>query len=365
MLVDYFLLDDKDSRNFKVYLQNPKGARNHPFSTNTEYSSEKITGRDGKVLFDQWYTPTEAELSCFCLYSTDNDFLELEKMKSWVGKVGLRKLVLSYELQRYRNVVITNISDITDYENQGCMFTINIKALAPFSFSHFMTTDIESGLEYGTFNYDSGILYAEEYSDMYVNTNIVSGDVFTIYNGGNYIARPNFIFDGDATTLLVEQYSDIALSDKIGEFSYGAFSGTLEVNSLVSNTYLDETLTTSIEGDYISIDGDDTGDKIIDGYLIRASENYITLDENASSVDDFYNGKTIYVKNGLNTYVREILDYDGAFKIAVIDSDLPKKLDSNWFYSILDLDKGKTYFKVTGTGFSSLDLTVDFRFAYI
>ena len=56
---------------------------------------------------------------------------------------------------------------------------------------------------------------------------------------------------------------------------------------------------------------------------------------------------------------------DGTTKIVTLDSDLPKIVDYNWSYSIVDLDRGKTYFKVTGTDFSSLDSTVDFRFAYI
>ena len=365
MSADYFLLGDRDSRDFKVYLHNPNGVRNRPFSSNMQYSSEKITGGDGEVLFDQWYTPTNAKLQCFCLYDTDNDFLELEKMKSWVAMRGSREMTLSYELQRYRNVIITNISDLEDYDSQGCIFTIDVKALIPFSFTHFTTADIGLGMHYGTFHYDSGILYAEEYSGMYTRTNIVSDELLTIYNGGTYTARPNFIFDGDATTLLVEQYSDLALTNKIDEFSYGAFSGKLEVNSLVSNTYLDNTLTTSIEGDYISIDGDDAGYQLRNNFLDSATLSTVTLDDEASAVDLDYLYKTIYIKSGIETYVRTITDYNGTTKIVTLDSDLPKSVDFNWSYSIVDLDRGKTYFKITGTGFSSLDVVVDFRFTYI
>ena len=365
MLADYFLLDGRDSRDFKVHLENPTGVRNRPFGINSQYSSEKVTGRDGEILFDQWYVPKDIKLECICLYDTDSELIEINKMKSWLEKIGTKKLSLSYELSKYRNVIITNVSDLKDYENQGSKFNFNIKVLVPFAFSRFTTSDLGNGLEYDTFYYDSGILYAEEYSDMYKYEDISLGREISVYNGGTYKARPNFIFNGDATTLIVEQYSDSDFTNKINEFGYSTFSGKLEINSLLSNTYLDNNPVESIEGDYPSIIADDCDKKIRSNYLEDATLNTITLDDRASSVNNFYNNNVIYIKNGIKVYVRTIIDYNGSTKIATLDSELDEILDYNWEYSIVNVNGGMSYFKIIGTGFFNLDLFIDFRFTYI
>jgi hypothetical protein len=92
----------------------------------------------------------------------------------------------------------------------------------------------------------------------------------------------------------------------------------------------------------------------------------MTLASTASGVNDFYNGASIYVlnRNTCKVESRQILDYVGSTKIATIDSAFNNVNVSDGYNINMPLD-GKNYFKITGTGFSGLGLTVDFRYVYI
>lgn len=372
MSADYFILGGRDSRDFQVYLSNTGIVRERQFSIGSEITSARIIGRDGEYVFDQFYKPESFTLDCFTTNNlNDNTFIR--KLSGWITKLGNRQLILSYEPYKYREVYTDKNSKLQDFGSQGGMFSFDVRAYSPFGFSRFTTLDIINGIYYDSGAiYDSGLLYAEDYSDSYQATNITSGDTMTIINGGTFTARPNIIFEGQATTLLVEQYSDSALTNKINEFSYGAFNGTLEVNSLLSNTYLDDSITESIDttfpyAGYISLNPTDESNEINSGGLgLVNTVSTVTLGSyNASAVDDYYNGKYIIIKYGLNTYMRQITDYVGATKLATLDSDLPVIPTYAYDYSIVDLSTGENYFKITGTGFSSLDVTFDFRFVYL
>lgn len=369
---DYFKLDDKDSRDYGIYLRETGNTRQRPFSLNSDITSSRIVGRDGEYAFDQYYVPDSFTINCFAVSDTTNND-NIRDLEYYVTKLGARKLILSYEPYRYRMVYTQKNSLLEDYGNQGSIFSFDVRAISPFKFSTFTTLDLLAGIYYDDgWYYDSGILYLEDYSDSYQSTNISSGATMTIVNIGTWKARPNIIFEGAATTLLVEQYSDSAMTNKINEFSYGAFNGTLEVNSLLSNTYLDGSITGSIdttapyEG-YVTLSEMSEKNEIISGEVGSTNTTTVVtlVGHSLSGTNDYYNGKYVTLKYGLDTYIREITDYNGTTKQITLDSGLPTVPNSGWDYSILDLASGANYFKITGTGFSSLDVTFDFRFVYL
>lgn len=65
------------------------------------------------------------------------------------------------------------------------------------------------------------------------------------------------------------------------------------------------------------------------------SANQITLDANASAVDDIYNDMDVFITSGTgNGQLRRITDYDGSTKLATLSSDWTTNPDTNSGYSV-------------------------------
>jgi len=369
MSADYFVFGDFDSRNYNLYLHDTGNGRERFLAPAKQSITARPLGTSGELLFDQYFLPKDISLE---VYMVDEDLAEsrIQEIANYLGTLGSKKLILSYENYKYHNCVVDNKIESVQY-SQGMIFaTLNFKALIPHGFSSFTTSEIVSGtIAYDQgWIYNSGILYAEDMSD-YNYTNIVSGTTATIYHGGNSnYAIPNFKFTGAATTLKVEQFYDVELTRKLGEFTYGAFSGSLDVNyplfSCFKNGVMDNK--TWFNSGITYLYGRTTPRFLTSGSIQNFSGNTVTLASTASGVNNYYNGAYIYMLNNQTCEMqrRGITAYNGTTKIATLDSAFSGISIADSYDINLPTD-GKNYFKITGTGFTNLNLLVDFRYVYI
>lgn len=368
--MDYFTFDGIDSRNLGVYIHDG----NNPYkskiiSSNKTTTTGDIVGKNGSILFDQKYTSKNIPLNLFVEDKTLNEdfFNDLARE---LCQLGEGDLILSYEGYKSFRGYFDGQVEIEYYQNQGVMFNLNFIAVNPFGFTTFTSSQLN---EVSTFDsdiyYDSGATY--DVSGSYSLSNIVSGNTIDIHHGGNCdLALPIFKFDGSATDILVRQFKDSARTIETNRFSYGAFSGTLDVNWQETNVYKNGNLdNNTFEWDeFTKLKGKNKLNILNQDWLQnKVSNTQITLSQGASAVDDIYNGKILNIisKVNLKPYSVTILDYNGTTKVATIDSEIIEDLDLYNKYFIVEKDDGMNYFTITGNGFSNLNLLVDFRFVYL
>jgi len=367
-MADYFIFNDFDSRNHGIFIHDgSQNGRSRQFSPSKASILDRPIGTSGMMLFDQYYDERNIPLELFLdnENATENDF---RAISSYISGLGIGKLVLSYEQYKYYNCIMDNQLDMVQYTQGGIYSTLEFKCINPFGFSQFTTQNIQSGLIYNTgWQYDSGLLYREDMGD-YTFTNIVNNQSISIYNGSNCnFASPVFKFSGQATTLKVEQFSDITLLNKIGEFTYGNFTGILDVNfplfSCFKNGIIDNT---TFNSNGIWLLGRTNPVISNGGSIVSYSGNTITLPSSASSVNGYYNGMSIYMNDNANCMPerREITAYNGATKVLTLSSPFTS-INFGDSYNIYSPKDGKNYFKISGTGFVNLGLTVDFRYVYL
>lgn len=368
MSIDYFIFDDFDSRNYNMYLHDKSNGRSRVFSAPRINVTDSVIGTSGEMLFDQYYGARELPLEVF----VENNLLDetdFRNMTTYLASLGQKKLILSYENYKYHMATFDNAITATQYSSGLIFDTLNFKALSPFGFSNFTTYDIAVGnINYDEgYIYDSGLLYSEDMPS-YIYSSIVSGSGVTIYHGGNCnFAYPVFRFTGQATTLKVEKYSDVAMTDKISEFSYGTFNGTLDVDCTQRNIFKNGVMSNNtFSGEFMNLNGITTPQFYNRGVFYGVLNSTVTLSPTAHATNDYYNGMVIYSLNKNNCIMerRVITDYDGATKVATLDSPFATaSIDDS--YAIYNLKDGMNYFKITGTGFVNLGLTVDFRYTYL
>lgn len=364
--MDYFILDGVDSRDYGIYLHNGRGQRERSISPPKTQAVNRIIGKSGRALFDEEFDSKTFDLSIYSEVQLTNS--DIRMISAWLNKLGTRKLILSYESYKYYNVVTANQLDVNEYMN-GFTGQITYVALSPIGLSVFSTEDIEdNGLNYDEgYLYDSGLLYAEDMGD-YLYSSITSGDDFAIYHGGNCdLALPNIVFTGTATTLKIEQFSDAGLTNKIGENNYGSFTGTLEINSLLDNVFLDGVMSNNtFDGEFINLLGRDKPELDTSGTIQAYAGSIVTLNSLASAINDAYNGLTIYLEKYNGDRVGyEITDYVGSTKQATLNSTIDADVEVGGNYRIYSKTDGFNYFRITGTGFSGLSVRFNFRYAYI
>lgn len=368
MSADYFIFGDVDSRLLGLYLHNGlNNGRIRHISSGKANTTDRVLGRSGEILFDQWYEPKTISINVYSEGYKDN--YDLRQISGYFGRLGQKPLTISYEPYKFFNSTFTDAVLSTEYSSGLIIDEINFIALDPFGYSLFTTGELASGgLLYDDNRfYDSGLLYLEDMTP-YAYTNIVSGQSISIYHGGNCdFAYPVFKFTGQASTLLVEQYSDAGLTNKINEFSYGAFNGTLDIDSNLHNVFKNGLMSNNtFNGNFVSLYGVTSPQFQNYGSIQSISSNLLGLDSTASSTDDYYNNMVIYLleDTGKMLEKRTITDYDGTTKVATLSSAFTSaSLNQN--YRIYNLVDGKNYFKITGTGFVNLGLTVDFRYVYL
>lgn len=368
MSADYLLFGDFDSRNLNMWLHDTGRARIRHLAPPKISVTDRALGTSGEILFDQYYSPKELSVDLFL----ENSILEerdLRQIATWLGQQNNQKLIFSFEPYKYYMATCEDQIDTEEFSGGLILNTLKFKLLNPFGYSNFTTKEIaQNGIYYDQHHYyDSGILYVEDMGS-YSFSNMTNNQNFDIYNGGNCnFAFPIFEFTGIASTLKIEQFSDSARTIKIGEFNYGAFNGTLNVDCNLRNVFKNGTMSNNtFTGDYLSVNGITSPQFFNSGTLMNISGNTITLGVLASAVNDYYNGMSIYILNQNNCIMdkRTITDYVGSTKVATLDSAFTNAIVGQE-YRIYNPKDGKNYFKITGTGFSSLGLTVNFRYVYL
>ena len=366
---DYFVFNNFDSRNYGIYIHDGSSNGRERFLAPAKATvTDRPIGSSGSMLFDQYYAEKVIKLET---YVENNQMSEdnLRDVSTYLAQLGEQRLTLSYEGHKYYTCILEDQINMTEYPNQGGIFsTLNFKTINPFGFSVFTTSEINSGLYYDAgWYYDAGLLYAEDMGK-YSFANLTNNQVLPIYNGSNCNhAIPTFKFTGQATTLKIEHFVNSALTDKWGELTYGAFNGTLDISgSLVScfkNGVIDNT---TLGGGFTFLKGITTPNFVRTGNILNVSGNTITLPPSASSVNDFYNGNPIYMLNKSTGKMerRVIVDYVGSTRLVILDYPFTNIAIGDE-YNIYNQFDGKNYFRISGTGFVNLGLTVDFRYVYL
>lgn len=364
--MDYFIFGDFDSRNYNMFIHETGRVRVRHLAPPKVNVTDRPIGTSGEILFDQYYAPKDIPLDIFMKSAVDNT--TLQEIGSFLGNLGQKELVLSYEPYKYHNCTFDGQLSTEEFSQGLILNQIGFRALSPFGFSRFTTSDINDGIYYDDgFYYDSGIKYVEDMG-AYAFTGMTNNQQFSIYHGGNCnYAFPVFQFTGAATTLKIEQYSDSTYATKINEFSYGAFSGALNVDCNLKNVFKNGVMSNNtFEGKFANLNGITSPQFMNRGTISAVSGTSVTLGDFASSVNDFYNGMSLYTLDSKLCVMekRTITDYVGSTKVATIDSAFTNPYVGS-DYAVYNLKDGMNYFKISGTGFSSLNLLVNFRYVYL
>jgi predicted phage tail component-like protein len=258
---DYFTFNGIDSTDFGLQLVNNNQLKKS-ISPSKQTNTEKVTGKDGLMIFDQTYDTRNIPLKC---YLTDTSLSNVRKMMTWLGERYSQELILSYQPYKMYMALFQNELSMEEYMNGG-IFTLNFVSYVPFAKSAYSTMDIENGLYYDTsFLYDSGLYYAEAWAFQYEWLSITVDTDMLIYNASNIDGcTPNIIINGSATTLEITHYYDVARTQIKDFIKYGGFAGELIIDGGVRNTFLDGTVDNeTFQGEYFELE--------------KESDNYFTL----------------------------------------------------------------------------------------
>lgn len=361
--MEYFLLDGIDSRIYSTFVVNREGLSRHIVPSKT-IKTERIAGLDGSIFAEQLYDRRDIPLY---LLIEDNDLNTLRQFSTWLGKRGQRELILSYEPYKFHYVVLNDQVDMEDFLNGGYT-NVNFTAINPYGFSVFTTQQIEeTGFDYDEgFYYDSGLLYGED-MPAYTYGPITTTTTMQIYHGGNVDeAQPEITLNGSATSITLEHFSDAGLTNKIGELSYGSFSGELVISSRFRNCYLNGSINnTTFDGEYFDLLGKESPVAEAQGAVQASTSNTITLSGLASVVNDFYNGQTVVVYNGENVESFTVADYNGSSKTLTISGSFENTIDTGYSYVVYDPEDGMNYVRISGSGLNLSSIEWDFRYIYI
>lgn len=361
--MEYFIFNGIDSRDFGLEIVNRTPNLTQTLSPTKRTTTEVINGIDGSKVFQQDYDMRTIELRG---YVRDNSNSNLRIIMSWLGVKYPKDLILSYEPYKVYSATFENQIDFRNYVDKG-IFDITFRCYSPFAKSKFTTQDITSGIEYDSgYYYDSGLIYVDGSYPNYVYNSITSTTDLNIYNGSNVDgALPNIILIGSASSVKIEHFSDNARTDKIAEANYGSFSGVLEIDSILQNTFLDGTVDNStFEGDYFELIGKRNWNPQVYGSLEDFTSNTVTLNDYAVGSDDYYNGMLLLISRGETVQGYTITDYVGATRTATIGGTLDLTSGARYKYSIYDNElNGYNFFRISGT---SLNLSqVEFFFNYV
>jgi len=360
--MDYFIYDGVDSRDFGLYVMNDKNLKLNLSPPKRSYT-ETVNGIDGKLLFGQDYETRSIHLKC---YLTDSSETNLRTIMSWLGGLNERQLILSYEAYKIYTGTFENQVELNIYSNKG-LFELEFQLYSPLAKSRFTTLETANIVYGGGYSYGGGWVYGSTSDDYTFNDITVSTDI-EIYHGGNVNkALPIITVEGSADDITFKQYTDSTKTEVYKEFSYGSFNGTLVINSEVYNTFLNGTLdNSSFEGRYLQLFGKTNWDVKGSGNIISGSGLYITLDDRASDVDDYYNNEVVFIGLGEQEIInRKIIDYDGNTKTATLEYALNSDLTINYRYSIYSVASGINYININGTNLNLTSVKFDFNYIYL
>lgn len=365
--MEYIIYKGIDSRSFGVYLVRRGG---EPLVFNATPPSrtvtEQIAGRHGTIVMEQTYEPREIDVT---LYISNSDPNMLRKIARWLGSIGTYELYIPTEPYKvYYATVETSLNPTIHNIKQG-MLNVTFTCYDPFGYSSFTSQGLEDNILYNTgLMYNTSIPY---YDSGIIKYSFVGADLpnIDIYHGGNAdYAMPEITIVGSGTDITIGRYADSARTELLQECEYGAFNGTLKIDSKLREVFLNGSINnSSFTGDYFTLKGIDDITYITNGNVVSITQTTAELDYNASAVDDFYNGKVLIIIDRLSgeTFYKSIIDYVGATKTAYFSTTPSLKSNTIYDYMIYDFTNELNYFKITGTGLSITSVDFDFRYTYL
>lgn len=315
---------------------------------------------------EQTYEPRQIDLT---LYISDSNPNILKLISRWLGSVGTFELYISTEPYKVYHAIIEQALNPSIYNVKQGILDVTFTCYDPFGYSGFTSLELENNVLYNTgllYNtsipyYDSGIM---KYT--FVGADLPNLD---IYHGGNAdYAMPIITITGSGTAITIGRYSDSARTNLVQQCAYGSFSGVLKIDSKIRETFLNSVINnSSFTGDYFTLKGIGDTAYITAGDASFVTQSSIVLDANASSVDDFYNGKVLILEETLTgkVFYKTIVDYVGSSKTLSFSTTSGINVNSDYRYMIYDFINELNYFKITGTGLSITSVTFDFEYTYL
>lgn len=358
---EYLIIDGVKTSDFGMYVINSNSYKTNWIPSN-KISAENLPLQIGKRFVDSHHNEKKLEYSCYIEDGNNHSINVLSKIIAKNKQVSIVKSTEPHK--RYKAVLVSEV-DLNLYLNGGT-FTLQYVAHFPYAESRFTTGDIiDNGLIYNLdYYYNSGLLYNENNDIFYEYNDITTDTDFFIHNGSNISgSKPNIILNGSADSITIKRYLTEDRIEEIDRVSYGEFDGKLEINCLLLDTFLDGSVNNAtFDGRYFELDVGEIKYIYSNKNCIISGKNII-LDNNASSVDDYYNGYYISLINNKDRRVYyRIIDYDGATKTAITESNIDAV---DGYFAIYDIQQGFNYFTIEGTNMNIDSLKFDFRFLYV
>lgn len=358
--MDYFIYNGIDSRDLGVYLIND-GINKYNFMHPKEIYTTENMNTDGTLVSHQNFAKSKISLRFKV-----NDYTPSTKnlIASWLGSLGEGELILSTELHKKYIGVFEAQADVSEHLNFGTS-GLDFILYDPIAKSRFTTEDIiNNGIVYDSqYLYDSGLLYDSNFS--YKFENITTEQNMEIYNGSTVRgSRPKIVINGSADNITIEKYNSSDLIDVVNSISYSSFSGELIFDCENGATLLDGSLVNNpISGEYFSLETDDFT-RIIRGNIVDSTNNTITLGQEASDQDDYYNGYHIAVEKSTdnNTAWYKIVDYNGLTRTITTESTINTAIEER--FTIYDVSGSVNNFKISGTNLNITSIEFKFEFLY-
>lgn len=379
--MDYLVFNGIEGRLFGAYVARRNGElliSNIAPSKSTK--TIDIAGKHGKVVTEQTYNERQIDVTLLLTRTSDYD---LKVIASWLSRIGTFPLILPTEPYKVYYATVENVLNPSLMNiNQG-MLDITFTCYNPFGYSQFTTLELESD----GINYDIGLIYGSglEYVDLsdnsYTETVPTAGSVaIPILQGGNSdYALPKITLkagvSGAGGFKLEHYYGGTDVEHKIDELTYSVSipsNGSVIIDSEISEVYDEngDILTSNFDGNFFTFKGVGDPDFIAYGDIISTTGLNVTLDSNASSVDDFYNGLTMMINGAsrLEAQYVKIADYNGTTKVATVSKAIENDSDNNLIYGIYDFSSKLNYIKYSySSPIVAQDCTIsfDFKFNYL
>jgi len=365
--VDYIIYNGVDSRSLGAYVVRTGGEPLiYNISPPSRVITEKIAGKHGEMVVEQLYEPRQIDVTLF-FTNVSNSLVRI--IAQWLGTTGEHELWLSTEPHKVYYATVEQQLNPSIYNHAQGGLSITFTCYNPIGYSTYTSTELESGVQYNDgWLYNSGVTYVDSNIAKYTFTGTDLPNI-DVYHGGNVdLALPKITITGSGTNITIGRYANQARTQLLQECNYGAFNGTLVIDSFIRETYLNGAINNlTFDGDYFNLSGVPDLTAITRGVGSDQSQTSIKLSSSASSVDDFYNGKVIALtsRTDFKIIYKTILDYVGATKTAYFSTT--KEIGSLpvYDYSIFSLENNNNYFKITGTGLNITNLVFDFKFTYL